>query len=217
MRLWNIKEAVCIAIFGGVRGHRDEVVSVDFDFDGDRLMSSGMDHSLIMWKLDKPAIKLGIERSKTRRNVIFTEHFYDYCTRGIHDKHVDCVRWYGDLLLSKSYDGKIILWKMGSTDAEPLRRDHSAFALHSFPYNFGLPKMFVRFSLDLRFRYMVTGSAAGEVFVWDLDTEDVKKVSRFTLTHPKCTSVVRQTSLSRNCDVLIAVCDDGTIWRWDQA
>lgn len=91
LRLWNVKTDVCVAIFGGVEGHRDEVLSADFDMRGNRIMSSGMDHSLKLWRLDKSEMKEAMEISNTY-NVsknekpfpTVNEHFPDYSTREIH-------------------------------------------------------------------------------------------------------------------------------------
>ena len=63
LRLWNLKTSVCVAILGGVEGHRDEVLSADFDFTGSRILSCGMDHALKLWEMDAPKLKQAIADS----------------------------------------------------------------------------------------------------------------------------------------------------------
>jgi polycomb protein EED len=48
-----------------VDGHRDEVLAADIDITGSRIVSSGMDHSLKVWKLRKQEIENAIALSYT--------------------------------------------------------------------------------------------------------------------------------------------------------
>ena len=59
-----MKTDVCICVLGGVDGHRDEVLSGDFNLDGSQIVSCGMDHSLKIWCLNKPRIQEAIEKSR---------------------------------------------------------------------------------------------------------------------------------------------------------
>merc|ERR1719319_1909938 len=60
------------------------------------------------------------------------------------------------------------------------------------------------------------GHQIGRTYVWDMDVEEPSQIQHSLLSHPKCTSAIRQTSLSRDGSILITVCDDGTVWRWDR-
>ncbi|XP_071503918.1 polycomb protein eed-like [Diadema antillarum] len=225
VRLWNLKTDTLVAIFGGVEGHRDEVLSADFDIEGKRIASCGMDHSLKVWNFSKDNIQSAIQASyayvASKTNKPFKSLYVntpDFTTRDIHRNYVDCVRWLGDFVLSKSCENCIVCWKPGLIhDAlDAIKPSMSQVTvLHRFDYT-QCDIWFMRFSMDYRQRILALGNQIGKIFVWDLEVEDPAKAKCATFTHPKCVAAIRQTALNHDGSILLAVCDDGTIWRWDR-
>ena len=225
LRLWNIKTEHNIAIFGGVEGHRDEVLSADFNSAGTRIVSSGMDHSLKVWRFDTEELQDAIELSYSHDAVKTKEafptelcHFPDFFTRDIHRNYVDCCRWFGDFVLSKSCENKIVCWKPGALEQEgggDRLAESKSTIIHKLDVR-DCEIWFMRFSLDWAERQLALGNQVGRVYVWDLGVEDPAQLRPVTLAHPRCVAAVRQTAWSSDGRVLIAVCDDGTLWRWDK-
>lgn len=137
-------------------------------------------------------------------------HFPDFSTRDVHGNYVDSVKWFGDSFLTKSCENNIIWWKASNSDSSKGFVVSKLFTFELIECNL----WFMRMELDLAMKWLAVGSEKGKIFVFDLDTT-VPTNKRSALIHLKCTSPVRQTSFSKDGKILVACCDDGSIWRWD--
>lgn len=233
VRFWNVKTQVCFCIFGGEKGHRDEVLSADFNLEATKIISCGMDHSLKIWDVSKPEIQEAMKKSyefdkKDKRAFkIFVEHFPIFSTCAVHRNYVDCARWMGDLILSKSTDNQIVCWKPGGEPRIDLDEKRSSYLgdavtlLHKHEYS-GCNIWYVRFCIDPGYHVLAVGNQEGTAFVWDLRSRltgvqrSNAKSTHYILKHARCTTTVRQIGMSNDGRILICVCDDGTLWRWNR-
>lgn len=110
MRLWNTKTDVCVAIFGGPLGHLNHIESADFHLSGEFIVSSGMDEKIKVWRTD--LISVAMEKSGKfdasnsdgpfeTVNVYAPQTTSDIYNYDEHERIVDCVKWFGDLILSR--------------------------------------------------------------------------------------------------------------------
>ncbi|CAH8653173.1 unnamed protein product [Schistosoma bovis] len=123
IRLWNIASHVLVCIFGGAEGHRAEVLHGDLSLTGDLLLSAGMDHCVKIWRLNTPELANAVidsfnyrSRSNPKPFPVLVQHFPEFSSRDVHGNYVDCARWFGSLVISKSCENSVTLWKPGGLD-----------------------------------------------------------------------------------------------------
>lgn len=183
IRLWNIRNSTCIAIFSGIRGHRDEVLSIDVSADGTRLISGGIDHNVMIWNLteddlkDKIEICNGVEglgRGAANFKAIRV-HFPEFSTRDVHGNYVDTVKYFGDTFLSKSCENNIIWWKRKE---EALTKGPHITKLFTFDI-IDSEIWFMRMEIDLQMSQLAVGSQNGKVRV-NLDITVVLNLKLFS-------------------------------------
>eukprot|EP00873_Tetraselmis_striata_P023352 jgi/Tetstr1/443616/TSEL_031615.t1 len=215
LRLWNLKTKTCVLVFHGDGGHRNEVLSIDFHPLRPGLFAScGMDNTVKVWSYAD--FRSVVEDSHTWEGEPsrFTTRYVQYpifSSSKVHGNYVDCIRWLGDLVLSKSVDNRILLW---GVDLKHSQKNKNSLESVDFLQEYPLEDAdiwFLRFSMDYHCEVMAAGNRLGKVFVYNVgDVACLQRLERATLKSP-----VRQTAVSFDGTTVLCCCEDATVHRWD--
>ena len=228
--LWNIKSRTEIAIFSGrsLEGHSDQVLTVDFNQDGTKLLSSGMDHNVIIWDLIG---RLGIEKEielsydlsikhESSPRLPVWKHFVFLKCSSVHRNYVDCAKFYGNIIISKScnQDAKVCAWipTIMSEDASRVKSEVDVLFQYSFPLK-PEPSWFMKFSFDSSRRFMAVGLMDGRVMVMDLhsseDPMDLRTVYLQGKTERQ--GLIRESCFSPDGKFLISVDETAKVFKYN--
>jgi len=215
IRLWNVRTRVCTLIFAGNNGHRYEVLSVDFHpWDKHKFVSCGMDRSIRIWSMEKASSTVDKGKHWDKPPSTFPTRVIEqpvfYTTR-VHANYVDCVKWIGDIILSKSVENRVVMWKPDTLGRSSKKDGVDLLQDCEVP---DCDLWFMRFSMDFHCKWVAVGNRFGRVSLLDMRTVPIKQVAK--LTSPEAKGVIRQTAVNCNGSIVLACCDDGTIIRWDR-
>nr|AAS82595.1 fertilization-independent endosperm protein [Sorghum bicolor] len=212
VRLWNVHTGVCILIFAGVGGHRHDVLSV---FANSNKCQVNLPKPLEMLLGRHKEFWVYVEKSYSwtdNPSKFPTRHIqFPVLSAAVHSEFVDCTRWLGDLILSKSVENEILLWEPKPDKNKP--GEGSVDILQKYP----VPQCTLwcmKFSCDFHFNQLAVGNSKGEIYVWEVQSCPPVLIDR--LSNKECKSPIRQTAVSVDGSTILGAGDDGTIWRWDE-
>ena len=182
LRIWNIETGHCLAIISGHDGHRAAVYCADVHINGRYLVSYKQDHAIKIWDLKdiKKDIELSYKVGKNHENMkaradtkkgdknkqeITTKmiQFPVYSRQKIHTDYADHLRWFGDMILSKSIENIIKIWLPPLDDFEK-----SIKTVAELRYKNG-KEYLMRFDIDKINNLVVVGDIKGKIYVFELD------------------------------------------------
>ncbi|KAF2180561.1 WD40 repeat-like protein [Zopfia rhizophila CBS 207.26] len=116
VKVWSLdpihrNQPTAVNCFG--EGHKETVLALGFHRTGQYLLSGGMDTKVNLWVIPK----LPDQNTGTDKPTLI--HYPHFSSTEIHTDFVDCVRFYGDLILSRaSKENKILLWAIDNFNSE---------------------------------------------------------------------------------------------------
>lgn len=211
VRLWNVKTKVTILLVAGLE-LKFEVLCVEFDRKGNTLAVAGMDCNITIWKLDTDEITDLISFSSSNvfeegQTKFPTKRMYDpeFLEASFHTKYIDGLKFFTEnVVVSKCCDGKIIFWEFTRQKAKKL--------LELTVDN--CTSWYMRFNLDRNSNSLVVGDLPGQILLYDLNVKNFEDIKKSVISSRKSTKAIRNSSLSNDGSILIAVSEIGQVLRF---
>lgn len=120
IRIWNLdpefEQQPCVMILAG-QGHRQPLLALEFHPNGRWLLSGGMDTAIAVWDIP-PLPELNDTRTKYQEPRL--KSYPCFFSEEIHTNYVDCLKWYGDAILSRAalpsntpaIKNELLLWQI---------------------------------------------------------------------------------------------------------
>ncbi|KAL4423581.1 hypothetical protein ABPG77_004621 [Micractinium sp. CCAP 211/92] len=225
LRLWNLRTKCCVLVFQGDGGHRNEVLSLSWKPGPQSLLASaGMDNFIKIWSLEPQERTLAASDEWQPGEQVFPATLVTvptFSTERVHWNYVDCVRWLGDYVLSKSVDNTIAIWRP-DTSTPQHARDGDVELLQA-----GVLQLedcgqvwWLRFALDYWCTTLAIGTNRGKVLVFDPHAVQPHPKARLrarrSQNKEQRAPLVRQTAVSYDGSIIVACHEDGSVTRYDR-
>lgn len=194
-RIWNIATNQMLVIFGGPNSFKSEVLSVDWNYEGKLFVGAGVDRQVMIYdtfndSFVKETIEQSLNGQKNIPVLIKSKPFFKI--DDVHEKPIDCVRFYFKLLLTKSVDGVIKEW------LPQINKDGCSYFLVN-TYVFGTSELLLFTKFCLFDGCVLVGNEENAIFLFNseiTDCADDEKNNYFS-NPPVCTINDENESKSR--------------------
>ncbi|KEF57688.1 uncharacterized protein A1O9_05606 [Exophiala aquamarina CBS 119918] len=130
LRIWDIRrhanphDSPTIIICGQATGHCEGVLTVSWHPCGRYIITGGHDERVCVWTLpdlgDKSTFWQEISATRRERSSheVRTIYYPHFVSSAVHSNFVDCIRFFGDLVISKAAnESKIVIWRITGFDS----------------------------------------------------------------------------------------------------
>lgn len=198
VRLWNTLNGDQLIIFGGPDAHLAEVLCIDWHISGDLFVSGSVDNSIKIYNITERMNELivkSLENKKTIKTLI--KNFPYYSCSDIHENYIDCVRFNGNFIISKSVDGIIKEWlPMFKTEGQYY------YLINTYIYEVKEKIYNVKFCFNQEENLMFIGNETGKGYLFQINESEKQENTDcyFFKSEPKCQIDIKCNTLIRSSE-----------------